>query len=597
MAVPVVGITAADRAVEQVPGILTDLRLAFGEGVSYRKPRWNWGEKNMKMFDRVSVRLWLLALMSVGLILSVAGTGFYGLHYLHRGLGSALAKTTDETEILVAFQHAQSHLHSQVVAWKNILLRGHDEPNFNRHLTEFTTEEAQVVKYLKAGKEQLSKRGMPTQNIQTLLDKHKEMGDRYRVALKRFNPSDHNAGHAVDDLVVGNETAPLASAEKLMDELEQHARKLAADAVNQADGIYSGTVTIFGVLAPLGVVLSLIASLLIIRGLLRQLGGEPVYAADITQRIASGALDFEVLVRPGDETSLLASMRRMQTSIREAVSEVRSGSAMLLESARALSATSRDLSSATDEQKRATLATAEAVNRITERIGKIAESINVSEATAVRSGDLSLAGERIVLDASHEMQEVAHTVSAAAGHVTRLGEASREIFGIVSTIREIADQTNLLALNAAIEAARAGEQGRGFAVVADEVRKLAERTATATQEITERISGIETTTGEAVDSMNEGTQRVNHGVEKATEAAQSMADIRRGSKDVVSSVSLISAALMEQRSATDDVVHNVEVVTDWSTKNADTVNRLAESASGLEVVAEALQKAASRFTL
>ena len=152
-------------------------------------------------------------------------------------------------------------------------------------------------------------------------------------------------------------------------------------------------------------------------------------------------------------------------------------------------------------------------------------------------------------------------------------------------------------MNAAIEAARAGEQGRGFAVVADEVRKLAERTATATQEITERISGIETTTGEAVDSMNEGTQRVNHGVEKATEAAQSMADIRRGSKDVVSSVSLISAALMEQRSATDDVVHNVEVVTDWSTKNADTVNRLAESASGLEVVAEALQKAASRFTL
>lgn len=549
------------------------------------------------MFERVSVRLWLLALMSVGLILSVAGTGFYGLHYLHRGLGSALGKTADEVEILVAFQHAQSHLHSQVVAWKNILLRGHDVPNFNRHLTEFNTEEAQVVKYLQMGKEQLSKQGMHTQNIQALLDKHKEMGERYRVALKRFDPNDHNAGHAVDDLVMGNETVPLASAEKLMDELEQHARKLAADAVKQGDGIYSGTVSIFGVLAPLGVALSLIASLLIIRGLLRQLGGEPAYAADITQRIASGALDFEVLVRPGDETSLLASMKRMQGSIREAVSEVRTGSVKLLESARALSATSRDLASATDEQKRATLATAEAVNRITERIGKIAESISISEATAVRSGDLSSAGERIVLDASQEMQQVAHTVSAAAGHVTRLGEASREIFGIVSTIREIADQTNLLALNAAIEAARAGEQGRGFAVVADEVRKLAERTATATQEITERISGIETTTGEAVDSMNEGTRRVSHGVEKAMEAAQSMADIRGGSKDVVSSVSLISAALMEQRSATNDVVHNVEVVTDWSSKNADTVSRLAESASGLEVVAEALQKAASRFSL
>lgn len=530
-------------------------------------------------------------------MLSLGGAGFYGLSYLNHGLGAALRTTSSEIEVLVAFQHAQSHLHSQVVAWKNILLRGHDSQTLNRHITEFDNEEAQVTRYLGLGIELATKQGLPIDDAKSLASIHRDMGERYRAALKRFDSSNHNAGHAVDDLVLGIETKPLALADKLSLQLETHARSLTASAVLDGDRIYGRSIGVFGALIAIGGGLSLLISLLIIRGLLRQLGGEPAYAADVAQRIAAGELNFEVETAKGDSASLMASMRRMQMSIREAVAEVRTGSATLLESARALTATSSELASASEEQNRAAGKTVAAVTLITARIGQIAESAKDAESIAVNSGELSSDGEQIVLNASGEMEKISSTVTSAAVHVRRLGTASRQIFEIVSTIREIADQTNLLALNAAIEAARAGEQGRGFAVVADEVRKLAERTTDATQEISAMIEEIETTTGQAVHGMDEGTQRVSLGVEKTAEAARSMAAIRAGSVSVVASVSKISSALEEQRQATDEVARNVDTVTERTRQNSRTVHSVADSASRLESVAEALQSVTSRFAV
>ena len=549
------------------------------------------------MFKKASVRLWLLAALSLCTMLSLLGAGFYGLNYLNRGMGIALKSMGSEIEVLVDFQHAQSHLHSQVVAWKNILLRGHGTENFNRHLAEFDSEEVQVSRYLEKGIEKLNAQGMSVSSAESLHAEHLDMGKRYREALKNFNPNNHNAGHEVDDLVFGIEVSPLSKADDLLRKIEDHARSLASSAITEGNGIYVRTISIFGTLIVVGGGLSLLISFLIIRGLLRQLGGEPDAAALIAQRISSGELNFEVSVASGDQTSLMASMKRMQQSIRDAVAEVRNGSNALIDSARELTTTSHELAATSVAQNQAAEETGEAVSRITARIGKIAESARDAVIRACESGDLSTLGESTVSNAKREMEEIAATVTAAASHVARLGEASRQIFEIVGAIRGIAGQTNLLALNAAIEAARAGEQGRGFAVVADEVRKLAERTTQATQEISSMISSIENTTCQAVESMDEGTQRVSHGVDKAADAARSMAAIQAGSRGVVASVSEISSALDEQRLATDDVARNVDTVSQKVRQNSLAVNSLMTSVSNVVSVAESLQKATSRFVV
>jgi methyl-accepting chemotaxis protein len=193
------------------------------------------------------------------------------------------------------------------------------------------------------------------------------------------------------------------------------------------------------------------------------------------------------------------------------------------------------------------------------------------------------------------MSRISDSVNQSARLIQTLGEHSDQISAIVNVIKEIADQTNLLALNAAIEAARAGEQGRGFAVVADEVRKLAERTSKSTEEISAMISNIQIGTTGAVSSMEEGSTRVRDGVKMARQAGESMLKIRSGAEQVIASVSEIMSALKEQSIASGQVAGNVEQIARMTEQNNAEVQEIARTAEHLEQLAASLQSSVSQF--
>ena len=193
------------------------------------------------------------------------------------------------------------------------------------------------------------------------------------------------------------------------------------------------------------------------------------------------------------------------------------------------------------------------------------------------------------------MSHIATTVNESSRLIQDLGQQSAQISQIVNVIKEIADQTNLLALNAAIEAARAGEQGRGFAVVADEVRKLAERTSISTKEITSMIDKIQTCTRMAIQSMDAGVTRVSAGAALAQQAGNSINQIRDGVDHVVSAVNEISASLKEQAQSNSENAHKVESIAALSETNSNAFNETAKTIKYIDELAANLSTLVGRF--
>jgi methyl-accepting chemotaxis protein len=230
------------------------------------------------------------------------------------------------------------------------------------------------------------------------------------------------------------------------------------------------------------------------------------------------------------------------------------------------------------------------VNRVTERAG---EAARIAQAAREHSSR----GATIVLDASAEIERIASSVEQSAQVVAALGERSAEISSIVSVIHAIADQTNLLALNAAIEAARAGEQGRGFAVVADEVRKLAERTTAATSEISAVIDAIQSETNSAIAAIKAGSEQAKNGSQLAGQAAEALKIINAGAQETLDTVSAIATAMDQQSKKAQAIANNVGDIIGLAQRNARNASATLGEATQLGYLATNLQEAGKVFKL
>jgi methyl-accepting chemotaxis protein len=337
------------------------------------------------------------------------------------------------------------------------------------------------------------------------------------------------------------------------------------------------------------------SGLLISRAVQRQLGGDPIDVTGIVHRVASGDLTCSNIIKNGNDNSLMAAMNTMVSNLRGLVSQTIGISSTIASASSQLHATADQIATGAEEVAAQIESVATASEEMSSTSNDIAHNCHLAAETSNRSSATATSGASIVQEAISGMVRIAEQVKNTAHAVESLGSRSEQIGAIVGTIEDIADQTNLLALNAAIEAARAGEQGRGFAVVADEVRALAERTTRATREIGEMIKAIQSETRAAVRAMEDGVQEVEKGAELSKRSGNALEEILYEISKLSMQIHQIATAAEEQTATTNEITTNIHQVTVVVHQNARGAEETSSAAAQLSLQAAQLQDLVSRF--
>ena len=299
----------------------------------------------------------------------------------------------------------------------------------------------------------------------------------------------------------------------------------------------------------------------------------------------------------GDFQIIKSSINQLGDSLNKIINEVTDAVQATSSASNEISSSAEQMAAGAQEQSSQTAEVASAIEEMTKTILETSKNSAATSEAAKNSGTIANEGGKVVTETIQGMVRIAEVVNKSAETVKTLGKSSDQIGEIIQVIDDIADQTNLLALNAAIEAARAGEQGRGFAVVADEVRKLAERTTKATKEIASMIKQIQKDTEEAVVSMKEGTDEVERGRQMADLAGHSLEEIIKSAEEVVDLSTQVAAASEEQSSAAEQISKNVEAISNVTHESAAGVQQIARASEDLNRLTINLQDLISKFKI
>ena len=344
----------------------------------------------------------------------------------------------------------------------------------------------------------------------------------------------------------------------------------------------------------IGLTLSIVIGLVITRSVntgVREL-------ARTAKQLADGDLTARVNWDSTDELGDVGrAFNQMAQEFSSLISQVRQSADQVTNAAALQASTAEKVSAISGNQTKQAGIAASSIENLNTAVKAIVEKTKDVLSSANNASSMAGQGQQVVNKAVLGIQQIATTVSESAQLMSALGQRSDQIGQIVKVIKDIAEQTNLLALNAAIEAARAGEQGRGFAVVADEVRKLAERTATATSEISAMITAIQSETGHAVSTMEKGSSQVSEGVDLANQAGQSLQNINSSVKLVVDMIKQISEATRSQSETTNEITKRVERIADMATENTASVDETTQASHDLQKLSLHLQQLVSHFKL
>ncbi len=333
----------------------------------------------------------------------------------------------------------------------------------------------------------------------------------------------------------------------------------------------------------------------IIRGIMRPL----LAASEIASSIAQGDLGRRIdePTTHDEASALIRSLATMQRDLRSMIGVVRSNATSVNTLTQQLSAGCHQVANSSSQQSEASNTMAAAASEMTASIEEITRHAGQALDMANEAERLANDGGKVIHQVVKDMDGIARSVQQSAQVIRTLDQESEQIFSIIQVIKGIADQTNLLALNAAIEAARAGEQGRGFAVVADEVRSLAGRTSASTQEIAAMVQRIQTSTREAANSMEAGVAQVDKGMAVTADVERAIREILAATLSTTQLVNDISRTIGEQSLASNEIAHQVETIASMSVSNSAVMGKTADTTDELSGLAGQLSLSVDRFRL
>ncbi len=299
----------------------------------------------------------------------------------------------------------------------------------------------------------------------------------------------------------------------------------------------------------------------------------------------------------GDYENIKNDVNKVAVSLGEIIGEVKLSADELASSSAQISSSTVEMAAGASEQSAQTYEVVSSIEEMTSTITDSTKNATIAASKAQKAGDTARNGGNVVEQTIEGINRIAEVVISSAQTIEELGKSSDQIGAIIQVINEIADQTNLLALNAAIEAARAGEHGRGFAVVADEVRKLAERTTSATNEITNMIQRIQEDTSGAVIAIEKGKSEVEKGKSLAGDARIALNEIIANTDEVASLINHLAAASEEQNATSQQISSNIELINNVTQQATESTEQISRAAENLNVLTLNLQKVVDLFKL
>lgn len=365
----------------------------------------------------------------------------------------------------------------------------------------------------------------------------------------------------------------------------------------EASALYDSEVWGIWIITLLAFAGSAIAGYIVTQRILRQLGAEPLYAVELVKEIAAGRLDLNIHLQKADEQSLLFSLKQMVDQLIRVLKQVQKAGDLVNQNSVALEKNSHQASAQLSQQKNEVMSVSAAMNEMTTTVASVAQNAREASLKAEFASQESVSSGKVMSQALSAMHQLQQNILHSTQTVQSLSAESKQISQVIEVIRGIADQTNLLALNAAIEAARAGEQGRGFAVVADEVRTLASRTQQSTQAIQQIIGTLLSGVDVSLQSMEKSRDEVQQVVELVNQSSDRLQQINQSAHLVWDMSSEIASAAEQQSVVAEDINKNVSFIHSGAEQSSAAAVTVLASAEQLQQLSVQLKQQIAYFRL